>query len=92
MKRGALCAGVAAAMLGGCTVDLNTRAVCIQERPQAWIGQVYTDAAADRIRDLSRASKVRVLRPGDITTMEFNRKRVTVSVDEAGRISRIACG
>ncbi|GFE64473.1 I78 family peptidase inhibitor [Litoreibacter roseus] len=33
----------------------------------------------------------RVLRPGDIITLEFSPDRLTIDIDEAGRISSVTC-
>ena len=78
--------------LAGCTVDLNTTAICRDGRADGYVGQVYSDAIADRIKDQSRAAHVRAVRPGEMVTMEFNRRRVTVTVDENNRVTRISCG
>ena len=78
--------------LAGCTIPLNTRGVCNADRAQGFVGQVYNDTIADRIKDRSLAVKVRTLRPGDVTTMEFNKRRVNIAVDENNRVTRISCG
>ncbi|PYE84284.1 I78 family peptidase inhibitor [Pseudoroseicyclus aestuarii] len=36
--------------------------------------------------------QVRIQRPGDMVTMDFQPERITFHIDEAERISRIACG
>ncbi len=83
---------VALLPLTGCTVDLNTKGICLDDRAQAYVGQVYGDGIARRIRMQSRAEKLRAIRPGDVVTMEFKSRRVNVAVDENNRVSRIYCG
>ncbi|WP_294301918.1 I78 family peptidase inhibitor [uncultured Sphingomonas sp.] len=78
--------------LAGCTIPLNTRGVCDAGRVQGFVGQVYNDSIAGRIKDRSLAVKARTLRPGDVTTMEFNNKRVNIAVDDNNRVTRIYCG
>lgn len=75
-------APVASAPLGGCQADAARFA----------IGYTSTDALADEVRRRSGASTVRVLRPGDVTTMEFNAERVNVVVGEDSRVSAVRCG
>ncbi|WP_431098009.1 I78 family peptidase inhibitor [Polaromonas aquatica] len=38
------------------------------------------------------ARTVRVLKPGQVVTMEFNAERLSLSVDDAGRVTRVNCG
>ena len=43
-------------------------------------------------RTRAGAKTVRVLKPNQIVTMEFNAERLNLSVDDAGRVTRVACG
>ena len=43
-----------------------------------------------RARAGAKAS--RVLRPGQVVTMEFNAERLNLTVDDAGRVTRVNCG
>ena len=38
------------------------------------------------------ANPVRVIRPGDLVTLDFNPQRLNFELDEAGAIARIRCG
>ena len=38
------------------------------------------------------ARVVRVLRPGDMVTMEFNAQRLNLDVDAAGKVTAVRCG
>ena len=56
------------------------------------LGQPYTDALRDKARDASRAERVRVIRPGEMVTMDFDARRLTLVVDDTGRVERARCG
>jgi hypothetical protein len=43
-------------------------------------------------RARSGAKVVRVVRPGQMVTMEFNTERLTIEVDGTGRVIRVRCG
>ena len=43
-------------------------------------------------RARSGAKVVRVVRPGQMVTMEFNTERLTIEVDGSGRVIRVRCG
>lgn len=78
--------------LAGCTIDVKTNSNCVVENPQGYIGQLYSNRIADRIKDLSRAAHVRAIRPGEMVTMEFKANRVNVVLDENNKVTRIYCG
>jgi hypothetical protein len=45
------------------------------------------------ILDTARfANPIRVIRPGDVVTMDFNPQRLNAELDELGKIVRIRCG
>jgi len=92
MIRTIVAAAALALPVAGCTMDREAGGTCVADGAQALVGQALTDTAPDRIRRSARAASVRVQRPGDMMTMEFDPGRVTVTVDEAGRITRIGCG
>ena len=53
-------------------------------------GYVGQDAS---ILDTARfANPIRVIRPGDMVTMDFNPQRLNFDLDELGEILRIRCG
>jgi hypothetical protein len=45
-----------------------------------------------RLREATRTKSTRLVRPGMVVTMDYIAGRLTVAVDEAGRISRASCG
>lgn len=66
------------------------------ECSNAAIGQfVGREASSELGSDMLRASgarRVRWVRPGMMVTMEFSPERLTVHLDEAGRVQRATCG
>ena len=89
----------AAALLAGCVQPPRSGAVaaapagpCDAQAARFAVGYTSTDALADEVRRRSGANTVRVLRPGDVTTMEFNPERVNVVVGEDSRVSAVRCG
>lgn len=55
--------------------------------PQGLIGRHM-----DTLQDLSFQNPIRVLKPGDMKTMDFNPKRINFGVDHRGYIRAISCG
>ncbi|ABA77600.1 hypothetical protein GQF56_22300 [Rhodobacter sphaeroides] len=47
---------------------------------------------AEVLETIRFTQPVRVVRPGDMVTMDFSPARLTVETNEAGRIVRLACG
>ena len=56
------------------------------------IGQQASPELLDQARRDSGAEVARLLRPGDIVTLEYNAQRLNLTTDEDGRIQRIGCG
>lgn len=51
------------------------------------------DAALEtEARTRASAKTVRVLKPNQVVTMEFNAERLNLTVDDAGRVTRVSCG
>jgi hypothetical protein len=65
---------------------------CDAQGAQAAIGQAYNQPLGEQARTRSGAERVRALRPGDMTTMEFNARRLTIDVDAAGKVAGVRCG
>jgi Peptidase inhibitor I78 family len=84
----------AALALAGCvSVVPNTPADTCQAAPgQAWIGRT---ASSETGADLLRATRTRELRwvaPGMMVTADYKFGRLTVSYDDAMRITAVNCG
>lgn len=65
---------------------------CNAAPAQFAIGRPADAALQTDARSRTGAKTVRVLRPDQVVTMEFNAERLNLSVDAAGRINRVNCG
>ncbi len=71
--------------------DDGAAGICRPEAASALAGKSRVDDA--QARQLTGASLVRQLQPGQPATMDYRRERVTIETDPAtGRIVRAACG
>ena len=68
------------------------QASCDPAPAQSLVGQPATAANVERARQLAGARTARVLKPGQMVTMEFIEGRLNVHVDEKNVIVRILCG
>ncbi|MCV0395337.1 MAG: hypothetical protein K5872_07890 [Rhizobiaceae bacterium] len=85
-------AGVA---LSGCQSEAGAtrpvEGVCDPAAAEALVGQERI--SDDRAKELTGATLVRQIKPGDMVTMDFQQARVTIETDPAtGRIIRASCG
>lgn len=60
-------------------------------KPNA-IGKVATTDVVDRARRDAGAQMARVLKPGQMVTMEYREGRLNIDVDEANVITNLRCG
>ena len=85
-----------------CTLDC-THLPCPQQAPRTvqncnpdkaqWaVGKTNTEHNVSEARKQAGAYMVRVLRPGQAVTMEFNAERLNLEVDATGRIVAARCG
>jgi hypothetical protein len=55
-------------------------------------GQEATPALLQEARRRSGSVRVRVIKPGQFVTQEFDEARLTLEVDASNRITRVRCG
>jgi hypothetical protein len=65
---------------------------CDASQVQGLVGQKADDAVAEQARSDAGAKHVRVLKPGQMVTMEFDGERLNLEVDAEGRITSVRCG
>jgi hypothetical protein len=65
---------------------------CVAEPAKFAVGQSYSAQLEAATRHRSGASSVRVLKPGQMATMEVDAGRLTLDVDARGRVSNARCG
>lgn len=95
--------GVAASLLVACTTPAPPPAtgpvpagpsagVCHAQGAQFAVGKTATTSVVEEARQRSGAYIARVLRPGQMVTMEFNAQRLNLDVNAAGVVTRVRCG
>ena len=65
---------------------------CDAAPAQSFVGQNTTAKVMEAARVRSGALMVRVLRPGQMVTKEFDAQRLNLEVNAAGRIVAVRCG
>ena len=65
---------------------------CNPDKAQWAVGKTNTEHNVSEARKQAGAYMVRVLRPGQAVTMEFNAERLNLEVDATGRIVAARCG
>lgn len=59
---------------------------------QAQIGQKATQSVMEELRTRSGSATARILRPGQLVTMEYNATRLNLIVDDKDVMTAIRCG
>jgi hypothetical protein len=70
----------------------ETAAECRSAPAEALVGERYRRGVPSEAKRLSGARAVRVVWPGEVTTMEFRPDRLTLRVDHRRRITAVRCG
>jgi hypothetical protein len=70
----------------------NIAGECKADAAQFAAGQNLSGPLQEDIRVRSHARLVRVIRPGEAVTMDFNAERVNIELDSAGHVVRVRCG
>lgn len=65
---------------------------CNESAARFAVGQVADEKLAEEARVRAGAQRVRMVRPGQMVTMEYDAGRLTIEVDAAGRVSGVRCG
>lgn len=68
------------------------QAKCDAAGGQFAIGAALDAPLVERVRVRTGSHIARVLRPGQVVTMEFSEQRVNVEIDAAGKVVRVRCG
>ena len=89
----------AAALIGaGCTEPPQStppppeHVACNAAAAQGLIGRQQSPALVQEARRRTGAGAVRVLRPGQMVTMEYRADRLNIRVDTQGKVLAITCG
>ena len=65
---------------------------CDAQAAQDIVGQSINMPLAEDAGTRARAERVRIVRPGEVVTMEFDARRLTISVGDDGKVARASCG
>ena len=66
--------------------------ICNAQAAQSFVGKSTTAKVVEAARVQSGALMVRILRPGQMVTKEFDTQRQNLEVDANGRIVAVRCG
>lgn len=69
-----------------------TGKTCDASSLQSQIGQKATQSVLEDLRTRSGATTARILRPGQLVTMEYNDTRLNLIVDDKDVMTAIRCG
>lgn len=86
---------LAAALLAACAQPQQVSVVpgaCVEAQAKFAVGYAHTDALAAEILRRSGARQARVVRPGDMVTMEHRPDRATIELGADNRVTRVRCG
>jgi hypothetical protein len=83
-------AATAGSDAGSAPIPAATR--CNAAPAQFAVGQIVNATLESDARSRAGARTSRVLKPDQVVTMEFNAERLSLSVDNAGRVTRVSCG
>lgn len=65
---------------------------CDAQPVQNMIGTKLTSSVESQIRQASSSSKTRVLKPGEVMTMEYDPQRINLILDQQGALTALRCG
>ena len=65
---------------------------CEASKAQALVGQPASSELAAKAQQLSGATAVRWLKPGQMVTMEYRADRLNIELDEQNLVVAIRCG
>jgi hypothetical protein len=70
----------------------SSNQMCDAQPVQNLIGTRLTPDVESKIRQASSSSKTRVLKPGEVMTMEYDPRRINLILDQQGALSALRCG
>jgi hypothetical protein len=80
------------ASYGSPSAQASARKTCDAAALQSQIGQKATQSVLEDLRTRSGAATARILRPGQLVTMEYNDTRLNLIVDDKDVMTAIRCG
>ncbi|AOB30917.1 hypothetical protein AKI39_09780 [Bordetella sp. H567] len=77
---------------GGYTPSYAASRGCDAQPVQNMIGTKLTSSVESQIKQASSSSKTRVLKPGEVMTMEYDPQRINLILDQQGALTALRCG
>lgn len=65
---------------------------CDSDLAKFAVGQTASSSLLQQAQQRSGAQTARILRPGDIMTLEYRSERLNLNVDAQGVVARVNCG
>ena len=65
---------------------------CDTDSVQNMLGQAYSDSVGETARQRSGSRVIRLLKPGQVMTMEYDPSRINIILDDKGAIQALRCG
>jgi len=82
---------IALLALAGCATMPPAAAKCEAKGLTGFVGKPLSSALQTRAQRRSDARSVRVIRPGEMVTMDYRADRLNIHVDPQGRVTRMTC-
>jgi hypothetical protein len=70
----------------------STSPDCSTDSVQNMLGQTYSASVGETARQRSGSRIVRLLKPGQVMTMEYDPSRINIILDDKGAIQALRCG
>ncbi len=83
-----------ALLLSSCATPATppSATACNAEAVQAFVGRAATGDTVDAARLAAGAELVRVIKPGQMVTLDYRSERLNLYLDAAGAVERVSCG
>jgi hypothetical protein len=65
---------------------------CDSQPVQQLVGKAYSPSLDSQLKSNAGATQLRVLKPGQVMTLEYNPARLNVIIEKDGSISALRCG
>jgi hypothetical protein len=65
---------------------------CDAQPVQKMIGTRLTSSVENQIKQESSSTRIRVLKPGEVMTMEYDPQRINLILDQQGALTALRCG
>ncbi|TWH99736.1 peptidase inhibitor I78 family protein [Luteimonas cucumeris] len=70
----------------------DAKKVCDASKVQSLVGQTASQDVVDKAKADSGSGTTRVIKPGEMVTMDFQDDRLTLEVDDGNVIQSVRCG